>query len=240
MIITYAISVPFFNVWSTRMYTVIDEPGGHRVYARVGTWFLYALLFAWVVLASTSPEIVAIAASRDFAGAAPLVPIVAAGYIAREASEFSKNAFLIRKHTRTLAWLQPFAAAVNIALTFALVHAAGAMGAAWATALTFALLAALTAVLAERVLPAGINRRHLVAAAAVAGALYAASRGVRLTSVAWSLAAKIGLVTAFPAALFALRIVPHEDRAATFAMVRRARARIARGGRAAARESLNP
>jgi O-antigen/teichoic acid export membrane protein len=243
MILTYALSVPFGNVWSTRMYTVMEEPGGRETYAKVCNYFVLAMLFGWVGLSVAAPEIVGLAASRQFAAATAFVPIIAGAYVFREVAECWKNAFMIRKRTGTIAWLQFLSAVLNIGITWVLVRSAGAMGAAWATALTFFVLLALTAVLAERILPTGVSLLRIGAAIVVALGLFALSRIDVHAPLAISLPWKFGLALAFPVALVACRVIPGEDRAAALRALAKARARFARAPRSMGttpRSSLNP
>lgn len=240
MILSYAISVPFFNVWSTRMYAVADAPDGMRSYGKVATYYVYVLFFAWVALASAANELVSLAASREFSGAAAFVPLVALGYVVRDASEFWRSAFLIRKKTRYLAWMQPMTAAANLLLTWVLVRAWGAIGAAWATLLTFVLLFVLSFVPAERMLPSGVSYRRVALGALIAAAIFAIARGAPSMPLVIALPFKLMLTLSFPVALYALGALPTEDRAKLSASLRRVWAR-ARGARAApARGSFHP
>ena len=228
MIITYAISVPFANVWSTRMYTVVKEPGGMETYAKVSTYFVYALLFAWLGLSVLSPEVVQIAASREFAGAAAVVPIIAAGYALRETAECWKNAFLIQKKTSVIGWMQPVIAGANVALTWVLVQHSGAMGAAWATFLTFALMLALTVTLAERILPTPVKTLRILGAVFIAFGLFVVSRVVPSWSLAATSAVKLLLVALFPVLLVGARILAPAERIAVNRSLTALRARIGR------------
>jgi O-antigen/teichoic acid export membrane protein len=246
MIITYAIAVPFANVWSTRMYTVVKEPGGMETYAKVTTYFAYTLLFAWLGLSALAPEVVQIAASREFAGAAIVVPIIAAGYAMREAAECWKNAFMIQKRTAVIGWMQPVIAGANVAITWVLVQKAGALGAAWATLLTFLLMLALTTVLAERVMPTPARFLRMLGAVAIAVGIYAVSRFVPNWPLAIATLVKLALVAVFPFALVVAKVLPPADRAVIGDSINAARRRFARTPTvpqtrlARTRSSLNP
>jgi O-antigen/teichoic acid export membrane protein len=228
MIITYAISVPFANVWSTRMYTVVKEPGGMETYAKVTTYFVYTLLFAWLGLSALAPEVVQIAASREFAGAAVVVPIIAGGYAMREAAECWKNAFMIQKRTAVIGWMQPVIAVANVAITWFLVQRAGALGAAWATFLTFLLMLGLTTVLAERVMPTPVRFARMFGAVVIALGIVGVSRLVPSGSLLIATCVKLLLVAAFPMLLVVARVLPPSDRAAIGRSIQAVKKRLRR------------
>jgi O-antigen/teichoic acid export membrane protein len=225
MILTYAIAVPFTNVWTTRMYTVVREPGGRAAYARVCRYFVYTLLFAWVGLAVCAPELVALAASREFVAAAWFVPVIAGAYVLREVAECWKNAFLIEKRTRTLAWLQPLMAAVNLVLTYVLVRGVGTHGAAWATLWTFVLMVVLTVWLAEDLMPTPVDWGRLAIAAGAAVVIFLLGLAVPPLPLPVSLPVKVALALLFPLALVGFHAVPPDERRIAAELLARARAR---------------
>jgi O-antigen/teichoic acid export membrane protein len=228
MIITYAITVPFANVWSTRMYTVVREPGGIETYAKVNTYYTFVQLLCWVALASGAPEVVRIAASRDFAAASSVIPVIAGAYVLREVAECWKNAFLIEKKTAVVGWMQPVIAAVNVALTWVLVQRSGIMGAAWATLLTFLLLLVPTVVLAERVMPTGVSVRRIGMAVVCAGCLFGAARLLPPMPLVAAASAKLVITACFPVLLVVLRIIPSSDRTTLIGSMMRLRAHLMR------------
>jgi O-antigen/teichoic acid export membrane protein len=103
----------------------------------------------------------------EYAGAAPAVGPLALAFAANSAAAILVSPLLIARRGALVAGLNGVCAAVNLVLTLALVPAFGLRGAAWATALSFVLLAALYAWAGARIAPAPVPAGRLLVVGAV-------------------------------------------------------------------------
>ena len=111
---------------------------------RIGQWFMAITLSASVVLAWIAPELLHfVAPRREYAAALPLLPWLIAG------GAFQGFYFLMSQgswyagSTQKIALLTSVAALLNLGLNLWWIPQYGALGAAWSTAASYALLALL-------------------------------------------------------------------------------------------------
>lgn len=116
----------------------------------------------------------------------------------------------LRRRTGYFARYAVYVAALNIALNFLLIPPYGMVGAALATAVTYAVLAALYYYRAQRVDPAPFQAGKVLAILAVTGVLIAIGTFVNLDPLWLSVVAKLPLVVAFPLAMLMIRALDPE------------------------------
>ncbi len=136
---------------------------------------------------------------------------VAAGYVFWALFQVVHTAFYLREQTRLVTACVGVAAVANVALNALLVPRWGGQGAAWATLATFVLLALVAWRMAERVLPVGYETGRILAALALATALWGAGALLPGSGVAtWAL--KLLLWLAYPAGLWIGGFLDREER----------------------------
>lgn len=211
MLIAWGIGLPMSHLWTGHMWKIYKQPDGAKIFARVGTWYALVLLFAWLVLASTSREIVAIVADASYARAAVIVPIVAGGYAIREWASFHKTTLLVSGRTGPIALFEPVAAGANVMLTWVLVARYGAVGAAVATVATMLLLLGLTVVFSHATWPVRYPLRGLAMAVALAAGLYTVTCVLPSMRPAHALVLKSVIVLGYLPGVILLRVTESED-----------------------------
>jgi O-antigen/teichoic acid export membrane protein len=105
------------------------------VVAGTGIFFLALVLFA--------PELVRLLGGDDFRPATRAVPGIALGWLGFAAATVLSTEFSLSRRTRVIALATVTAAAINVVLNLVLIPPFGFVGAAWATAASFMLLAAI-------------------------------------------------------------------------------------------------
>lgn len=194
----------FGLIWFPFVFALRDEEATRLVCRRVATYATAGFAFLTLGLALYADEIVRLMAASDYADAARTLPVVAFGYLFWALFQVLHTTFYLRKRTGLVAWLVGGAAVLNLAANALLVPAHGGLGAAWATLLSFAGLAAATWVLAERVWPVGFEARRIAAPIALAGGLAFAATRALASGGPWALgdvataAAKLAVLFAFP------------------------------------------
>ena len=96
---TSIIMTPFTLYWRSQMFTVVREPGGERVYARVFSYLCLVLCLSAVVMSVFVHPALRIMASREFQGAAVYVPWLATAYIFRGLGDQARAVFNLEKKT---------------------------------------------------------------------------------------------------------------------------------------------
>ena len=129
------------------------------VVAGTGVLFLPLVLLA--------PELVRLLGGDEFRPATRAVPGIAIGWLGFAAATVLSTEFSLSRRTRVIAVATTTAAASNVALNLVLIPAFGFVGAAWATAASFMLLAAIYWLWERRSGPVPYRLGRLAAIAAV-------------------------------------------------------------------------
>jgi O-antigen/teichoic acid export membrane protein len=206
------INNPFGLVWDPYMYKVAGRPSAGRIYGRVLTYHQVITMAGALCLTLLAPDLIRLMADRKFWAASELVGPVAFGYAVYGAYNVTFSGIVITKRTGWLPLLSTVAALVNIGANFLLIPRYGAMGAAFATLISFAWLTVTTGVVSQRKLPVVYEARRLFHLYLVVGACLA--MGLLLPRVApgadvWL---RVGALVLLPVALMATGFPTAEER----------------------------
>ncbi|MGL4551285.1 MAG: lipopolysaccharide biosynthesis protein, partial [Gemmataceae bacterium] len=195
---------PAYMVWTARMYAIAKGPDAAdrfgEAFTRILAWFLLVGLGMCLFAA----DIVDLLGGPEYAAAAAVVPpVVLACWFQAAATLMDGGLYVTRRTDRKLA-VTALAAALMLVLYAALIPLAGLMGAAVATMVGFAGLAAMTYRASQPLFPVRYEWGRLGAALATAFGLWAASFAFP------SFAARCCLMAAAPV-LFAL-LATREER----------------------------
>lgn len=202
--LSFLILQPFIMIWGARMYQVAKRADAAEAMSRISAYFILLLTAAALLLSLVIKEVIAVVAAPQFRDAYIVTPVVALAYVFYGLAYYFQTGLYVSKRTGYLGFIGVVCAAANIALNFVLIPRYAAMGAAWATAASFLLMAALTYVLAQKVYPLSYAVSRTVLPIAIAVALYALSTSIKVPSVWVSLGIKLLLIVGFPVAIFLL------------------------------------
>jgi len=62
IMISFLIGQPFFLIWSVRMFDVLEQKGGDKVFARTFTYFASVVIMAWLFLSVVVEDVISIMA----------------------------------------------------------------------------------------------------------------------------------------------------------------------------------
>jgi O-antigen/teichoic acid export membrane protein len=213
--------LPLCMVWSAQMYHVARRPDAARVFGDVFTWVVAAHIAGGLGLCLFQDEVIAVAAGPRYAAAAAVLPVVVAAGVCATAAMLLDAGFYVRRRTALKVPVTLGAVAVTLAAYALLIPPWGAMGAAVATVVGFASLAALTYRAAQKVFPVPYDLRRVAFMALLAAGLWLASRA--LPATAWVVPVKLGLWLAFPCVLWAGGAVTASEKEWVRAALRRLR-----------------
>jgi O-antigen/teichoic acid export membrane protein len=206
--VKFALSA-FEPAWGPFVYAEIKREDAKQTLARVITYAFAA--FTWVTLgvAVLGRELLVLMTpnSPSYRAAAPVIPVVALAYLFHGVFLLTSIGIGIEKKARYYPIVTGVAAAVNLALNFALVPRWGMMGAAWATVAAYAVMAALGGTFSQRLYPIPFERGRLAAVVAAAAAVALGARWAPGALVP-ALAVKAALLSLFPVALVASGVLP--------------------------------
>jgi|GEM_PF-97887 len=206
------------------------DPEAPRLFSRVMTSVMLVCAVAFLGLALLVPSLAAIPAIRawpespSYWRGLAIMPVILLGYTFSAMYAVVTAGLYIEKRTGVLPWIAGAGAAINIAICLVAVrHSMVAV--AWATPASYALMAALGAWQSNKVYPVPFEWMRLVHLGAIVAAVFFADQW--LAHHGWAatapstIAAKLALLLAFPALLFATRFLRPGELSAMKRMVRR-------------------
>ena len=211
----------FALIWFPFVFAIKDQDALRRLVRAVMVYFLLVMAVVSLGIALFSPELVRLMADPQFFDAHRGLPLVAAGYFAWCAYQVASTVFFVRERTWIVSALVAGAAAVNLAANALLVPAMGWMGAAWATLLTFIVLAIAAWIVAERVWCVGHELGRVLVPPALGAALYAACVWLAPANAVASLVLRACAVLALPGILWICGYLKTEEEHKLRALVRK-------------------
>jgi O-antigen/teichoic acid export membrane protein len=201
----------FEPAWGPFVYAQLGRPGAPTTLARVAGHVFAFFTWAALTVAILGGDLLTLLTPRNpaFRAAAPVIPVVALAYLLHGVFLLTSIGIGIEKRARYYPLVTGAAAATNVAANFALIPRLGMMGAAWATVLSYAVMALVGFAISRRLFPIPYELGRGLAAAAVAAALYGFSFFV--PAALWPrLAVELALVGAYPLILLATGFLKRE------------------------------
>jgi len=141
---------PFRAAWPPFAFSISEKPEAPRVYRDVLTYLSAGCSFLILSVIAFRSQLIHIMAPASYDNAITVVSWVAASQLFFAAYLVLSVSLMIRKKTHHLAWIAVFAGGLNLLLNFMLIPSIGILGAAVATFVSYAALAALTYFVGKR------------------------------------------------------------------------------------------
>ena len=201
--VKFALSA-FEPAWGPFVYSRLKQPDAPRTLARVATYAFAAFVLMGLLVAVFAKELLTLLTPWNPAlrAGAPVIPVVVLAYLLHGVFLLTSVGIGVAKAARRYPLITAVAAAVNLAANFALIPRLGMMGAAWATVLSYACMAALGYLLSRRLYPIPFEGGRLLRVALAGGGSYALSL-LAPAALLPALAVKLAAVAAFPLMLWA-------------------------------------
>lgn len=218
MVVLAFVVQPFVLAWAATSWEIAKEDDAERQFARVLTAFTVVAAFVGLAISALATDVLGLLVGPAFADSRLVVPFSAFAYVLYGVYSIVAIGLNITSRTRWISLAMGIAAAVSIGLNLLLIPIFGFLGAALATLVAYALLAALTGGFAQRYYPVRWDLPRVVGTMVVGMGL-AASALVGPDHPLWRLA----MIALFPLVLLVLRIVSRDE-------IRAARRLVRRGG----------
>ena len=214
MVLDVLIVSPFQLAWPPFSFAISEKPDHRQVYARTLTYLTLVSSAAVLAISMLAPVALRLATHPDYFSASSVVPLVALAYAFNGVHYCVSPGIHLRRQTRWLPVLVATAAALNVVLCVVLIPRIGMIGAAWATAASFALLAAATFAVSQVLYPVDYEYGRLVRIVAAASAIYGISQWLPFERVALRTAVDVVLLTVgYPTLLLASGWLDGDERA---------------------------
>jgi len=201
----------FEPAWGPFVYAQLGRPDAPTTLARVAGHVFAFFVWATLGVAILGGDLLTLLTPRNpaFRAAAPVIPVVALAYLLHGVFLLTSIGIGIERRARYYPLVTGAAAAANVAANFVLIPRLGMMGAAWATVLSYAVMALAGFTISRRLFPIPLEGRRWLWPAAVAGGLYALST-LAPASAAARVAVELALVAAYPLILAATGFLRRE------------------------------
>jgi O-antigen/teichoic acid export membrane protein len=198
--VKFALSA-FEPAWGPFVYAEVRKEGAPRTLARVASPAFALFLGAGLAVAVLGRELLTLMTphSPQYRAAAPVIPVIALAYVLHGVFLLTSVGIGISRQARYYPIVTAAAAAANVAGNLLLVPRFGMMGAAWATVLSYAVMAGLGFVLSRRLYPIPFEAARLLRLSALAGLVFALAL-LAPEALGPALAVKGALLLAFAAA----------------------------------------
>jgi O-antigen/teichoic acid export membrane protein len=221
------ITSPFLLFWGAYAYEVVERPDGRQLVARLQVYFTTVLLASTLAISMFAQPLVRFMSPPDYWRAAHVIPIVGLAYVLVGMSYFFRVGLQYTKQTKYLSYAVGVSALLNVPFNFILIPRYHAMGAAWATLLSFAVLSLVTCGVAQRNYAIPFEYARLAKLLAAGVIIFAVSRLFPAASLVPSLLFCSVCLMMLPLLLHVLRFFEvHEldrARALTVVLARRVR-----------------
>jgi O-antigen/teichoic acid export membrane protein len=143
----------FEYAWAPFYFETMKEPDAKETFRSVTTYSLAVLVLLAAGLSAVSRDLVALMTAPPFHAGARVVPWVALAVVFQGAYLLTSIGLNITKHTGYYPVGTGLAAAVNIVANMLLIPRAGILGPAWASVISYAVLAAVSMWFSRRFYP---------------------------------------------------------------------------------------
>jgi O-antigen/teichoic acid export membrane protein len=224
------------TAWGPVYYDLAATEEGRSKLPRLTTVFAASITMVAMGYLLFSREALLVLATARYHAAAPLVPIIVAGYFAFAMYVVLSTAIFYHRKTKYIPLISAGAAVVNISLNLLLVPRYGMWAAAWMTLVAYTIMAIAARMLSGRLFPGGFEDARIAKLVALFLAVFGANYGVNVLGLpVWgSIAAKLAVFTLASLSIVWLDIIAISELRALVDRVarRRQRARSMEEGRA--------
>ena len=209
MVIALAVNA-FQMAWPAIFFPMVKDPRANRQFARIFTYYVFAMLGMIVAMALFSHEIILLFATAGYLEAAQFLPLLSLSFLFYGMYYYTSIGLQVEKKTWISALVLLLAAGLNVFLNLALIPGWGLMGAGVAKLLSFMFLGLTIAWISQRYYAIAYEYGRLAKLALLVAAAFAASLLIRgLTLEAFLL--RLLTLLLLPVLLLLMRFFPHGD-----------------------------
>lgn len=153
ILLSFLITQPFLLIWSAQMFEIAKKDESEKIFSRFLTYFSFIFVFCGLGLSLFIKEILRVVAAPSFLSAYKIVPILTLGYFFMATRYHFEVGILIKKKTKYLSYILGGTALLNLLINYLFIQRFGMMGAAYATTLSFFVIAVSTYFAERRIYP---------------------------------------------------------------------------------------
>jgi O-antigen/teichoic acid export membrane protein len=152
-IVPLLVSGPFNLTWSWQQFELAKQENPQQRLAKVQSYQLFVCVFVGLGISVLARDLLRIMSPNAYWPAARIVPLIALSYVLANLRPVLHTGILVQRATHYLASISIVVAVANLALNYLLIPRYHAMGAAWATVLSYALSVILSYCVGQHLFP---------------------------------------------------------------------------------------
>ena len=196
---------PFLSIWAPKRVEIYEQRGNRdEIFPRIFKYFTFVLALMGLAIAVLIKGVLTFIAAPEYWEAFRVVPLIVLGYIFYNLYYFVDIGFYVHNKTYWYIIINSVAALVNIGLNLILIPIWGAMGAAVATAVSFAVCPLMAFLISRTYYRIQYDVLALFKLIAVIAASFVASTLISTENPVLSIAIKLALLATAPVLLYAV------------------------------------
>ena len=195
------VSISISNAWLAQFFRTGETERGPRMFTTTFTTIFLLILFISLGLFLFAPEIIAVVASREYAGSVLILQLVVVAHVFHAANQFFMLPLFLVKKTKHISTSTGLGLLANVVGLVVLGPWLGIVGAALATIMAYLAASGSSLYFAKRSYPVAVEWRKVGVGSAVAIGLGVVGGLVFNEPSVLGVLAKLGLCLAFPLAL---------------------------------------
>lgn len=205
-IINMFLIMPFSLTLLPVAYKYYGTDGDRRFYSKLATYFTFILTWASLVLSLLGKELIEIfALNAEYYPAYKVVPIINISYVFFGLSMITSLGMYLTGNTKSVAYINLFAAILNIGLNFILIPMLGMMGAAINTLIAFVALVVLTSYVSNKYYKIDFEVSKIILLIILTSIVYILSLPLNTLNIYVSIPLKLLISLIFPIVLIPFR-----------------------------------
>ena len=208
---------PFFTMWQSRMYAIYADDQHVSIFGQIFVLYSLLLTYAALAMALFGQEIIDLIAGPKFAGAGVVIPVISLAYVVCGVGSYLQTGLYLANRTKLIGVISAISTVISLALYYVLISGYGLLGAAWATVLSFGVVAVANYWCSVWVCPLGLDLHRVVAGTAIAILLYLPFQWWTPAALTLAIPAKLIALAAFPVMIWKVRILSAAETAAILA-----------------------
>ncbi|MDY6833877.1 MAG: flippase [Chloroflexota bacterium] len=205
------IIMAFRMAWPQSAFSVIEREDNKELYARTLTYFVFTGCLIVLMLALFGDNLLAFLTTEDFFGAAKAIPILGLGLVFSGCYTLLAIGMGVTKKVGMIIPVTAIPAALNLFLNYLLIPPYGMMGAAWATLISFALMAFLSWWASERVYHINYEWIRIGKVLSVMLVILAITYFITFEHLYHAIPVKLGLISSYIVVLLLIKFFTMEE-----------------------------
>jgi len=212
--------------WPAQMFTIAKQSDAERQFSTILTYYAVVLGFIGLSVSVLAHEVLMAMATPNFYGAAAVVPVIVVSYIFHGFRYMTNTGLSTKNKMKYVPPMIIGAALLNLGLNFILIPTYGMMGAAWATLISYIVLAVVSMVVNLHFWSIPYEYGRMVKVALAWGTVYGLSKLLPFTDVWASSGSKLLLLATYPVFLYLFRFFQRHELERLKALLKRMVGRV--------------